>query len=325
MESSSLWLKNQKKSMKNISQTEFLKDTCEKYKFNPHRRIFQIMSDIRYLFCPGSLSFGSATSKYTKRYQSVNGDWVNSQHYAEIFPENAKINVVQFSEINSETVDNESINGWVQSMVLKIYQSVGSNNMIGLTTDEFQIQLHKYNLGQKSDIEMIKKEYQSIVQNEPDSKIVVLGSSRGAAAIFSWLATSTREETKNIKSAILEAVPSSVNLVLDHCNGIHFAVLKICSMMLPLISEYSPDGYHPIDLVDSLPRDIPMLLVTSEADKIVPSQSVVELFIQLKKSNYNNVKLLVLQNSDHSNYTTQDKNDTDQYIQESEKYISLKF
>ena len=267
-----------------------------------------------YLFAPGTFGYYSALARYKRNVKLCNGEWLVSQQFAEVFPDDANVVVVKFAEIQGED-DKES--KWPHSFVVDACHTLFDQSI------DYQIDLQKYNLGQHDDIKLVETTYQSIVNADSEAEIVCFGASRGAAAIFSWLACSPKSNIAHVKSVILEGMPCSIETILDHSTGLHYVAFKLASILLPMLTNYKRELGHPIDFMHNFPRHIPMLLITSEKDKIVPSESIINLYRKFVEGGFRNVDILVLDNSDHSNYTTRCESDIQMYLKTVKPYITL--
>jgi len=144
-------------------------------------------------------------------------------------------------------------------------------------------------LGQDADTASLHKACQ------PLAKADLLGVSRGAATIVTYLA---KYQPQNVELVIAESPFDSVEGIVDDrtygSGSLHHA--------LPLIfRNYNPNGAQPITNVERIDPEIPMLLICSEQDAVVPASSTKRLYYALRKANKPKVFLLETQYGDHAN------------------------
>ncbi len=123
-------------------------------------------------------------------------------------------------------------------------------------------------LGQDNEIATIQQAHQAIA----DQPTILIGTSRGAATHFNFLAL---HKPKNIKAAIFESPYSSMSDVAQNIVerlGIDWIpYLKAMSpyMVGCIFWSYSYAGAHPIDMAKEIDTNIPLLFISSEQDHLV--------------------------------------------------------
>lgn len=133
------------------------------------------------------------------------------------------------------------------------------------------------------------------------AKLVVFGVSRGAATIASWLGSLEKRDADAIGALVLESPFDSVHTLIDHhvdklgiawMPNIHSLAHKLIARAF---GKYSPIGTQPIDSIKKCTsKDIPLLIICSQQDLLVPWHSSVALYLELKKQGFSNVHLLYL-------------------------------
>lgn len=160
------------------------------------------------------------------------------------------------------------------------------------------------NLAQDGDIAVAKRR---ILNSEDD--IILYGCSRGAATAVSVLAHLPDDALARIKLVVLEGVFDSVEHVIDRRFPPPFRPL-IRSLLTH--SQYRATGSSPIGLVDLLPKNIPIVIITSRTDTIVHPACTLNLYRRLSER-MANVHLITLNHSSHSGYATDDVGDIGRY------------
>lgn len=162
------------------------------------------------------------------------------------------------------------------------------------------VDFFKLNFGQERDgVEFLNK-IQRCKKQYPHANIVALGTSRGAMAIINGA-----KNTGDIKMVILEGCPDTV----AHTMQLRAAwvlrkvgITSVLHYLLSCVTEYKTDGITPIKSVVSFPENIPVVVITSKADKNVPKECTDKLVELLKKRNKNPVHYLVLEKAHHNFY-----------------------
>lgn len=159
--------------------------------------------------------------------------------------------------------------------------------------------INKTSLGQQSEVDSLKKAYDEIEDNE----IILVGVSRGASVAASFMGTC---DTKKIKAVVLISPFDHMKSVIRH----HFFskfISKVfhCSdekkyELLQKIFNFNKNGIHPIDCVENIDKNVPVLFVCTKQDGTVPFESTVYLYQKLIDSNHSKAHLLILETGKHA-------------------------
>jgi len=143
-------------------------------------------------------------------------------------------------------------------------------------------------IGQDADMETLHKACETI------SQATLVGVSRGAATIFNYLA---KYIPKNITAVVAESPFDQVSSVVQHKAG--FASFE---SSLPLVfPNYNRSGPQPIQAAKSIDKDIPVLLVCSDEDALIPTSSTKRLYDALCLAQHTKTHLLVTKHGAHAN------------------------
>lgn len=202
------------------------------------------------------------------------------------------------------------------------------------------VQLYsKMSIGQEPDMGSFKKEYKmwDATYSHEDG-FIAYGVSRGAALIFNALSMKDEKgeyRYQGAKLVVLEGCFYSVQDILEekaqpfldefskHVSAFftHYdpaPVKKTVSNFLNnhvslLFKKYDPNGISPAKNVEHFPKGIPVVLITSETDEVVPTSSTQKLANALADRGENDVYLIKLKNSKHPSYMFSNKDDHDKY------------
>jgi hypothetical protein len=159
------------------------------------------------------------------------------------------------------------------------------------------------NLGQEQDVACLAEAYEkTLLETSPDHGIVLVGISRGSATILNFAAIHKPEK---VKAIVVECVFDTLGSVVRHLLRrfyvhwvpfSHKAGTKLVSTHFPLLDC---KGMFPLKTVAEIPHTIPVMLVHSVHDNVVPINSSRRLYCQLAKAGHKQVYLLELASGGH--------------------------
>lgn len=291
-----------------------------------------------WLFAPGIHSSERAAAKYCEQYEASTGQLVQTPNAFTVI--SSKISGVNFSEIilnaNSQAIPQLKIQAFKSPSILlgylynkiamwrsrsndrkeQIYIEKKEENSLEIYQPA--INLKKINFGQEPDIETISQAYNQHMKKFDNAEIIMYGVSRGGAATFNFLATEyPQQNEQKVKVAVLESCFDSVRNVLFYkypsLQKFPKAVALIEKLFSSIYSGHDLDGIAPINQVKSFPKDLPLLLITSKKDNIVPSACTWNLYHALKDAGHMHVYILELKHSSHPRYMMDHEEDTTAY------------
>jgi alpha-beta hydrolase superfamily lysophospholipase len=136
-----------------------------------------------------------------------------------------------------------------------------------------------------------------------DKNIVLYGASRGASVIVNFMA---RSQLNSVKALVLESpldsVQNHVGEILGKLNYVPCLNWFCHHFIVPgVYRKYNPRGVQPLDVVDKIQSDVPVLFVCSKTEFFYPA--TVRLYKKLARARraqgQNNVHLLVLESGEH--------------------------
>lgn len=182
-------------------------------------------------------------------------------------------------------------------------QRYKKNNIIqgAYTTCTYNDNREKANFGQEEDIATLNAHYQGCCNGKQKPRIVLTGLSRGAAALFTFLAS---KKPTNIAAIIAESPFACLEDVIEHKSkawklnwvpGIKHIMGALATLVYP---AYKQNGIKPITSIENHPQNIPVVIACSKQDTIVPYTSSVQLAKKLRQLGYE-VYLLIFQKGHH--------------------------
>lgn len=155
------------------------------------------------------------------------------------------------------------------------------------------------NLGQASDVLVLKKQYEKVIEQYPDANIVLFGMSRGAVAIISFLGIF---KPKQVSAVVLESPYDCGKSIFDAVQkqlGTNITDDHGQTLLESVFKEYNRNGLQAIDFVDKIPHHIPILFVCSQQDQRVPYTSTQKLCHTLRTAGHNNCYLFTAKYGKH--------------------------
>jgi len=159
------------------------------------------------------------------------------------------------------------------------------------------------NLGQELDIQHFLEAHESIFNHVKETcKVVWLGISRGAATVLNAAAISEKHPHAVIVECPFDTLKSVIKHLLKRFR-VHWVPfsetvgMKIANKQFPLFNK---NGIFPLNMVKDIPKELPILLIHSKRDNVVPVSSSRRLYIELVKTGHINTYLLELASGKHA-------------------------
>lgn len=164
-------------------------------------------------------------------------------------------------------------------------------------------------LGQENEIEALALAYEKII----GKKIILAGMSRGASTILNFLGA---KQPAHIAAAIIESPFDSIpDTLATHCmkSWIRFIPLVWRTSPSMLFGKFNPDGICPIKMVEHIAKELPILIIASLEDTLIPARNSASIYIKLKETGHEHVYFLLLDHGRHA-YLLEDA-DADIYLE----------
>jgi Prolyl oligopeptidase family len=286
-----------------------------------------------WLFAPGIHSSERAAAKYCEYYETSTGQLVQTSNDFVVigspvqginFPE-----LVMFPNEQPQLWINKKPGNILDYMYNKITRwrnGINDRNERIYIEDKVQdgpevcrpaINLKQINLAQELDIETYSLAYDHHVAKFTNTEIVLYGVSRGAATTFNFLATKYQDKKQNVKAVVLEGCFDSVRNVLKqkYPNMQRSSKTKelVERIFNSIYSSHDLNGIAPIKNVTNFPKNLPVLLITSKKDTVVPPACVWNMYHKLKEVGHKHVYILELDHSPHPLYMMEHEEDIVKY------------
>jgi pimeloyl-ACP methyl ester carboxylesterase len=163
----------------------------------------------------------------------------------------------------------------------------------------FRVNFTQTSLGQDNELKALAQAYDKAIALADPEGIVLVGLSRGASALASFIALNN--PTK-IKAVVLESpFDSFVASINDKITRpwVRRFVHALVRRGWPFF-KHRIDAATPVDLVAKIPLDMPVLVVCSMQDTTVSAASSIRLYKKLRETGHNHAHLLILDHGRHA-------------------------
>ncbi len=153
-------------------------------------------------------------------------------------------------------------------------------------------------LGQENEIRTLANAYEKAKHTHD---VVLMGMSRGASTILNFLGT---QNPTNVAAAIVESPFDSITNTLEN-----FCKVAGVSWLMPLgilyaspnlfFSKFNPKGVFPIKVVHKIQKDLPILIIASLEDTLIPALSTAAIYSKLVDTQHSHVYFLLLEKGAH--------------------------
>jgi len=151
-------------------------------------------------------------------------------------------------------------------------------------------------LGQDGDMQVLHRGCHAI-----DDDVVLFGVSRGAATAVNFVA---RYWPANVKAAIFESPfdtgENGMDGFLSHWGVGRCERLKNCfKNMFRWVSQYDPNGIHPVTVAQNLDPELPVLFVCSKEDTLINYEQTINVYKKVIEAGHQKAHLLILDKGRH--------------------------
>jgi hypothetical protein len=152
---------------------------------------------------------------------------------------------------------------------------------------------------QDNEIELLHAIYNTHVPK--DKKVIFGGISRGASIFFTW---PSLHGSTNIAAAIIESPYACIADVVNFKRK-QFGIELILSenngqaIMEFIFGKYKRSGLKPIDCIKCVDQNIPLLIIASKSDTLVPWESSFLLYQALREDGHQKVHFILLEKGEH--------------------------
>lgn len=153
-------------------------------------------------------------------------------------------------------------------------------------------------LGQENEIQTLANAYERIKHNQ----VILMGMSRGASTILNFLGTKNADA---VVAAIVESPFDSITNTLENlCKFagaswlMPLSILHTCPNLF--FGKFNPRGIFPIKVVHNINKDLPILIIASLQDELIPAHNIASIYNKLRDNEHQHVYFLLLDKGPHA-------------------------
>ncbi len=166
---------------------------------------------------------------------------------------------------------------------------------------------NKFDFGQENDQASLSSLCNKIINENPTCKIVFLGTCKGSVAISHFLACQANQEIikKHIKGTILFSPSVSLNnltksIAKTKVSWLPFGHTVIHGLFKLAFPSYNPNAPTLLDIAHKVNKNLPMLIIGTDNDKVVPFQDLDKIVRSLQKSGKKNLHFLTIDDNKYN-------------------------
>jgi hypothetical protein len=184
-------------------------------------------------------------------------------------------------------------------------------------TDRFyRVNYNETSFGQENEIARLYNAYQKTLERHENCDIILWGLSRGASnlCIFAGL-----YQLDNVKAIILESPYCTMGEVIAS-----IMKKKNLDQWLPLsygetvaefiFKKYTRYGYNPANCIENISKNIPIFIICSEEDHLVPCSSSINVYKKLVEAGNKDVYIFITKKGKHAAILQGPEGENYQYV-----------
>jgi dienelactone hydrolase len=162
-------------------------------------------------------------------------------------------------------------------------------------------------LGQHTEIMAMHSAYTQMItklqaENTHDDSVIFIGMSRGATTILNFMGHYKPEKVKAlIIESPFDSTQSIVNNLLKRCYIDQIPGAHTCGhyLLSTLFWHHSTAGERAIDSIAMLDMQVPILIICSKQDNLIPTDSSILLYKALRNRGHQQVHIFIAQHGRH--------------------------
>jgi Prolyl oligopeptidase family len=171
-------------------------------------------------------------------------------------------------------------------------------------TDKFyRVNYHETSFGQKNEIGRLNKTYELALKHyDNHCDIILWGLSRGASnlLIFAGL-----YQPDKVKALILESPYYTMSEVIENIminNKLGWLPLSYGETVAEFIfKKYNRYGHSPANCIENIPKDLPIFIICSKEDHLVPYSSSMNVYKKLIAFGHKDTYIFIINQGKHAN------------------------
>ena len=169
------------------------------------------------------------------------------------------------------------------------------------TTKFYRVNYNETSFGQENEIGRLNKAYTTAMSRHETCVIILWGLSRGAANILIFAGL---YQLDNVKAIVLESPYYTMGQVIESI------MLKKNLSWLPLsygetlaefiFKRYTRHGLSPANCIENISKEIPIFIICSKEDRLVPFSSSINVYKKLVESGHKHTYIFITDYGKHA-------------------------
>lgn len=163
-------------------------------------------------------------------------------------------------------------------------------------------------LGQNNEVLCFKNNYEQAVdtlakKDKSSQKLILFGVSRGAATVLNFVG---RYQPEHVKALILEAPFDSTrslsNNILSYVGLDKYSFAQTIGHygISGIFWQHSVNGQHTQNYLCDINKELPILLICTKKDRVVPWQSTYNIYKILRQNGHHSVHIFIAEDGGHT-------------------------
>lgn len=178
-----------------------------------------------------------------------------------------------------------------------------SFNYPDATNNFYRVNYHETSFGQENEIGRLNKAYISATSHykNGDSDIILWGLSRGASNVLIFAGL---YELANVKAIVIESPYHTMSEVLESVmvkKNLTWIPLSYLETVTEYIfKKYTRYGWSPAKCLENISKDIPILIICSQEDRLVPASTSINIYKKLVESGHKHTYIFIADHGKHA-------------------------
>ncbi|HLJ31762.1 MAG TPA: hypothetical protein VKU36_04950 [Candidatus Babeliales bacterium] len=169
-------------------------------------------------------------------------------------------------------------------------------------TDKFyRVNYVETSFGQENEMSRLNKSYNYILSHYPNYDIILWGLSRGASNVLIFAGL---HDISKVKAIVLESPYYSMSEVIESImikRGVGWLPISYGETLAEFIfKKYSRYGWSPANCIEHIPLNIPILIICTKEDHLVPYTSSINVYKKLVASGHQHAYIFVAEGGRHA-------------------------
>lgn len=182
-----------------------------------------------------------------------------------------------------------------------IHTPFASFNYPDATDRFYRVNYNETSFGQENEIGRLYKAYQKTNEHFENCDVILHGLSRGASNVIIFAGL---HQLDNVKALVLESPYFTMGEVIEsimkkkRCDWLPLSYGETLAEFI--FKKYIRDGNSPANCIDTIPVDMPIFIVCSQEDHLVPCSSSMNVYKKLIETGHKHTYIFITEQGRHA-------------------------